>query len=97
MGAKAKIEFLVPEGQIRAEAVIQYVIPDGGLGLKFTAITDQDCPNLVALLNRISMPSRPFPVIETECASFGLQEGSAGYEPRAEWAPVTSRQKTCTW
>jgi PilZ domain len=97
MGAKAKIEFLVPEGQIRAEAVIQYVIPYGGLGLKFTAIIDQDCPNLVALLNRISMPSRPFPVIETECASFGLQEGSARYEPRAEWAPVTSRRKTCTW
>jgi hypothetical protein len=84
LGAKAKIEFLIPEGQIRAEAVIQYVIPDGGLGLKLTAITDQDCPNVVALLNRISMPSRPFPVIATECTSFSLQECSSGYETRVE-------------
>jgi hypothetical protein len=66
LGAKAKIDFLVPEGQIRAEAMIQYVIPPGGLGLKFTAITDQDCPNLVALLNRISTPSRPFPLVAAD-------------------------------
>jgi hypothetical protein len=84
LGAKTKIEFLVPEGQIRAEAAIQYVIPPRGLGLKFTAITDHDCPNLVALLNRISMPSRPFPVIATEYTPFGLKEGSAGYQPQVE-------------
>src|SRR5204863_393141 len=47
LGAKAKIDFLVPEGQIRAEAVVQHQVPSGGLGLKFTAITDQDCPHLV--------------------------------------------------
>jgi hypothetical protein len=64
--------------------MIQYVIPSGGLGLKFTAITDQDCPNLVALLNRISLPSGPFPVNAAEYASFGLKEVSAGYEPGVE-------------
>jgi hypothetical protein len=53
IGAKARVDFLVPEGQIRAQAVVQHQLPNGGLGLKFTAITDQDCPNLVALLNRI--------------------------------------------
>jgi PilZ domain len=52
-GAKAKLDFLVQEGQIRAEAVVRHLVPSGGLGLKFTAITDKDCPNLVALLNRI--------------------------------------------
>jgi hypothetical protein len=53
VGVKAKLDFLVQEGQIRAEAVVRHHVPGGGLGLKFTAITDKDCPQLVALLNRI--------------------------------------------
>ena len=53
LGAKAKLDFLVQEGQIRAEAVVRHLVPGGGLGLRFTAITDKDCPRLVALLNRI--------------------------------------------
>jgi hypothetical protein len=53
LGAKAKVDFLVQEGQIRAEAVVRHFVPGGELGLKFTAITDKDCPKLVALLNRI--------------------------------------------
>jgi hypothetical protein len=53
LGAKAKVDFLVEEGQIRTEAVVRHFVPGGGLGLKFTAITDKDCPQLVALLNRI--------------------------------------------
>jgi hypothetical protein len=53
LDAKAKLDFLVQEGQIRAEAVVRHLVPGGGLGLKFTAITDKDCPQLVALLNRI--------------------------------------------
>jgi len=59
VGARAKIDFLVPEGQIRAEAVVQHQVPNGGLGLKFTAITDQDCPHLIALINRIGTPPTP--------------------------------------
>jgi hypothetical protein len=58
VGAKARLDFLVEEGQIRAEAVVRYHIAGGGLGLKFTAITDQDCPRLVALINRIRASSR---------------------------------------
>jgi hypothetical protein len=53
VGEKAKLDFLVREGQIRVEAFVQHVIPNGGVGLKFTSITDRDCPNLVALMNRI--------------------------------------------
>jgi hypothetical protein len=53
LGAKAEVDFLVQEGQIRAEAVVRHFAPGGGLGLKFTAIANKDCPQLVALLNRI--------------------------------------------
>src|SRR5258708_34220387 len=53
LGAKAKLDFLVQEGQIRAEAVVRHLVPGGGLGLQFTAIPDKDCPRLVALLDRI--------------------------------------------
>jgi len=52
-GMSAELDFLVQEGQIRAEAVVRHLVPGGGLGLRFTAITDKDCPRLVALLNRI--------------------------------------------
>jgi hypothetical protein len=53
VGAKAELDFLVQEGQIRAEAVVRHLVPGGGIGLKFTAITDKDCPQLVALLKRM--------------------------------------------
>jgi PilZ domain len=52
-GTKAKLDFLVQEGQIRTEAVVRHLVPGRGIGLKFTAITDKDCPQLVALLKRI--------------------------------------------
>jgi len=63
LGTKAKVDFLVPEGQIRAEAIVKHQIPKAGLGLKFAAITDQDCPHLLALMNRIGTPPRPLQTI----------------------------------
>jgi hypothetical protein len=42
LGATAKVDFLVPDGQIRGEAVIRHVIPSIGLGLKFTALVKED-------------------------------------------------------
>jgi hypothetical protein len=57
-GAKAQLDFLVQEGQIRAEAVVRHRVPGSGLGLKFTAITDKDCPQLVALLTRMMGENR---------------------------------------
>jgi hypothetical protein len=62
LGAKVKLDLLVQEGQIRAEAIVRHLTPHGGLGLKFTAITDQDCPRLVALLNRIRTSSNLKPL-----------------------------------
>ena len=52
IGAATKLDFLVSEGQIRADAVIRHV-SRGGLGLKFTALSDSDRPRLAALLRRL--------------------------------------------
>jgi hypothetical protein len=61
LGGKLKLDFLVQEGPIRAEATVRHLIPSGGLGPKFTAITDLDCPHLVSLINRIrALSSRHF-------------------------------------
>ncbi len=53
LGATAKLDFLVPDGQIRAEAVVRHVIPMMGLGLKFTALVKEDRPHLAALMARL--------------------------------------------
>jgi hypothetical protein len=58
-----RLDFLVQEGQIRAEAVVRHVKPGSGLGLKFTALTEEDSPRLTALMTRFrsSSPSRTNP------------------------------------
>jgi PilZ domain len=58
VGTKAKLDFLVQEGQIRAEAIVRHTEPSHGLGLKFTAVTEQDWPHLAALLTRLRSLSR---------------------------------------
>jgi hypothetical protein len=55
LGSTVKLEFLVQEGQIRADAVVKRVEPGRGLGLKFTAVIDQDSPRLAALMNRLRL------------------------------------------
>ncbi len=57
VGSTAKVEFLVQEGQIRADAVVRRVEPGHGLALKFTAVTDEDRTRLAALMNRFRQPS----------------------------------------
>jgi len=52
-GLMAKLHFLVDEGQIRAEAAVRHVEPGRGLGMRFTAVHQQDRPQLSALLNRL--------------------------------------------
>ena len=53
VGSPLKIDFLVGEGQIRTDAVVRHVLPGRGLGLKFTAVTEQDRPKFAALLRRL--------------------------------------------
>ena len=57
VGEKVHLNFLAPEGQIRADAIVRHVRP-GSLGLKFVAMRDEDRPNLAALMTRIRGLSR---------------------------------------
>ena len=58
VGMKAKLDFLVREGQIRAETIVRHIEPGHGLGLKFTTVAEQDWPRLAALLARLRGLSR---------------------------------------
>ena len=53
VGSTARLEFLVQEGQIRAEAVVRREEPGRGLGMKFTALREEDRPRLAALISRL--------------------------------------------
>ena len=52
VGTSVKLYFLVQEGQIGAEAVVRHV-KSGGLGLKLSAIGDEDQKRLKALITRL--------------------------------------------
>jgi len=42
LGTSVELYFLVSEGQIRAKAMVRHAEPGHGLGLKFTALNDED-------------------------------------------------------
>jgi len=52
-GTLTRLDFLVAEGQIRAEAIVRHSRAGAGLGLKFTALTEQDRPKLAVLVSRL--------------------------------------------
>ena len=53
LGARVELHFLVGEGQIRAKAVVSHAVPGQGLGLKLTALQDQDRLHFGALMKRL--------------------------------------------
>ena len=57
-GAVTKLDFLVPEGHIRADVVVRYAEPNVGIGLEFTAVREEDRPKLAVLLTRLRNLSR---------------------------------------
>ena len=57
-GAVTRLHFLVPEGQIRADAVVRHAKPDNGIGLKITAVRQEDRSHLAALMRRLRGLSR---------------------------------------
>ena len=60
LGMNTKLNFLVEEGQIRADAVVRHIKPGTGMGLRFDAISDADRPHLMALMRRLrGMFARP--------------------------------------
>jgi hypothetical protein len=52
-GMQAKLDFLVQEGRIKAEAVVRHVKGGAGLGLRFVAVADDDRRRLKAMLVRL--------------------------------------------
>ncbi len=52
-GMPAKLDFLVQEGRIKAEAVVRHVKNGSGLGLRFLVVADEDRQRLKALLSRL--------------------------------------------
>jgi hypothetical protein len=52
VGASVKLYFLAHEGQIRAEAIVRHV-KLGGLGLKCSAMADEDQKHLKVLVARL--------------------------------------------
>ena len=65
----AKLDFLVQEGRIRADAVVRHVKRGNGLGLRFVALGEDDRQRLKALLSRLRSngsrhPAQPFRNLE---------------------------------
>ena len=58
VGSNAQIDFLVEEGQIRTKATVCHVERENGMGLKFTAIAQEDRARLAALVTRLRGLSR---------------------------------------
>ena len=59
VGAKAQMDFLVEEGQIRTKVVVRHVRGTQGMGLQFTAVAQEDRPRLAALLTRLRGSAQP--------------------------------------
>jgi PilZ domain len=53
IGASTNLHFLVQEGTIRAEATVQHARVGQGMGLKFTAVREEDRKNLISLMARL--------------------------------------------
>jgi hypothetical protein len=56
-GIEAKLHFLVQEGQIIADAVVRHAEPGRGLGLRFTAVRNEDRQRLAELMKRLRRSS----------------------------------------
>ena len=56
-GIVANLHFLVQEGQIRADAVVRHAKPGRGLGLRFTAVRNEDRQRLAELMRRLRRSS----------------------------------------
>ncbi|HKN75850.1 MAG TPA: PilZ domain-containing protein [Candidatus Acidoferrum sp.] len=60
-GMPAKLDFLVQEGRIRADAVVRHVKRGNGMGLRFAAMAEEDRMRLKALLTRLRSHAEPPP------------------------------------
>jgi hypothetical protein len=54
VGATIKLDFLVEQGTIRADAVVRYAKPGHGMGLRFTSVRSEDRSRLAELVNDLA-------------------------------------------
>ena len=59
VGVKSALHFLVPEGKIRADALVLRAEPHCGIGMKFIEVKAEDRKNLEALFRRSRDLARP--------------------------------------
>ena len=57
-GVSVRLDFLVQEGEIKAEATVRHAKPGAGVGLKFLALSEPGKPRLEALLARLRSIAR---------------------------------------
>lgn len=55
VGATTNLHFLVDEGTIRADATVRHAKEGQGMGLKFTAVREEDRKNLISLVSRLKL------------------------------------------
>ena len=60
VGERIHLNFLIPEGQIRTDAIVRHVRPER-LGVRFIAISEEDRTHLTTLMTRLRNLSRPQP------------------------------------
>lgn len=70
-GMPAKLDFLVQEGRIKADAIVRHVQRGAGLGLRFVVLGDEDRQRLKAMLSRLRThhnrtPPQPYRNLEQE-------------------------------
>jgi len=53
IGASTTLHFLVQEGTIRAEATVLHAKEGQGMGLRFTAVREEDRTKLISLMARL--------------------------------------------
>jgi len=53
IGSVTNLHFLVQDGTIRADATVRHAREGQGMGLKFTAVREEDRKNLISLMARL--------------------------------------------
>jgi len=60
VGERIHLNLLIPEGQIRTDAIVRHVRPER-LGVRFITISEEDRTHLTTLMTRLRNLSRPQP------------------------------------
>jgi hypothetical protein len=73
---ETRLHFLVPEGEISAQAVVRHARPGTGLGFRFMSVREQHRRQLVALISRLRGLS-PFHNMQQVDLSLTWKDGDA--------------------